>query len=361
MNFTLHLTADCNLNCRYCYETHTRAHMRETTALQAVDLAFSYGHKSVGFSLFGGEPLLERGVIESLCRYAAKRGADAGVRVSYKMTTNGTLLDEPFLRFAEEHSISIALSHDGLLQDAQRVTRDGRGTMRALEPVVDLLLKYQPDAIAMQTVMPSTVRHMAESVEWLYARGFSRINTAIDYRPDAGWDDASMAILKEQYETIADLSERYFDAKRPLLYLNFLSKIAAYLNDRPCIECKLGMRQPSIAPDGSIYPCNQFLNLPDYRMGDVERGIDAQKQREIYLRSLNPEPACEGCAIAVRCRHHCACLNVSLTGHMHEVAPVQCEHERILIPVADALAARLYARKSERFLRYYSEAPEIDA
>lgn len=357
MNFTLHLTADCNLACRYCYETHSRAHMTEETANKAVDLAFSFGHDKNGFSLFGGEPMLERKLIETICRYATEKARAAGTTVRFKMTTNGTLLDEPFLRFANEHNLEIALSHDGLLQDVQRVTRGGSPTMAALEPIIDLLLAYQPKAVAMQTVMPSTVDRMAESVEWLYARGFSRINTAIDYRVDAGWDDGSMAILKTQYERIADLSDAHFDEARPLLYLNFLSKIAAYLNDRPCMECKLGMRQPSVAPDGTIYPCNQFLDNPDYRMGDVDTGIDKEKQRAIYLSSLDPEPDCAGCAIADRCRHHCACLNFSLTGHMHEVAPVQCEHERILIPVADALAARLYERKSARFLLNYRDDP----
>ena len=357
MNFTLHLTADCNLSCRYCYETHSRLHMSEETAKKAVDLAFAYGHEKNGFSLFGGEPMLERGLVESVCRCACEKAKATGAEVRFKMTTNGTLLDEPFLRFANEHNLEIALSHDGLLQDAQRVTRDGKPTMEKLEPIVDLLLKYQPNAVAMQTVMPSTVERMAESVEWLYNRGFSRINTAIDYRKDAGWDDDSMAELERQYAQIADLSEQHFDDARPLLYLNFLSKISAYLNDRPCLECKLGMRQPSVAPDGRIYPCNQFLDDPEYCMGDVERGIDKEKQRAIYRASLDPEPDCEGCAIADRCRHHCACLNFSLTGKMHEVAPVQCEHERILIPIADGLAARLYVRKSARFLKNYEDDP----
>ena len=357
MNFTLHLTADCNLSCRYCYETHTRAHMSEETAKKAVDLAFSFGHAKNGFSLFGGEPMLERRVIESLCRYAAQKAEETGTKVRYKMTTNGTLLDEAFLEFAKKHRIDIALSHDGLLQDVQRVTRDGSPTMKRLEPIIDLLLRYQPNAVAMQTVMPSTVDNMAESVEWLYERGFSRINTAIDYRVNAGWDDDSMAVLKTQYERIADLCDAHFDDDRPLLYLNFLSKIAAYLNDRPCMECKLGMRQPSVAPDGSIYPCNQFLDVAEYRMGDVFSGIDREKQRAIYRASLEPEPDCEGCAIADRCRHHCACLNFSLTGKMHEVAPVQCEHERILIPIADDLAGRLYERKSARFLTNYRDDP----
>ncbi len=331
--------------------------MTEETAKKAVDLAFTFGHDKNGFSLFGGEPMLERGVIETVCRYAVGKAKATGTEMRFKMTTNGTLLDEPFLRFANEHRLDIALSHDGLLQDAQRVTRDGSPTMARLEPIIDLLLSYQPKAVAMQTVMPSTVGRMAESVEWLYERGFSKINTAIDYRPDAGWDDDSMAELERQYARIADLCERHFDDERPLHYLNFLSKISAYLNDRPCLECKLGMRQPSVAPDGRIYPCNQFLDVPEYCMGDVFHGIDREKQRAIYRASLDPEPDCEGCAIADRCRHHCACLNFSLTGKMHEVAPVQCEHERILIPIADGLAERLYEKKSARFLLNYRDDP----
>ena len=357
MNLTLHLTADCNLRCRYCYETHSRARMTEETAKKAVDLAFTFGHEKNGFSLFGGEPMLERATVEAVCRYACEKAEATGTAVRFKMTTNGTLLDEPFLQFANAHGLEIALSHDGLLQDVQRVTRDGSPTRERLEPVIDLLLTYQPNAVAMQTVMPSTVDRMAESIEWLYERGFSRVNTAIDYRKDAGWDDASMENLKTQYERIADLVDARFDGKRPLIYLNFMSKIAAYLNDRPCLECKLGMRQPSVAPDGAVYPCNQFLNLPVFRMGDMENGIDREKQTAIYRMSLAPEPDCDGCAIADRCRHHCACLNFSLTGNMHAVAPVQCEHERILIPVADGLAERLYARGSTRFLLNYRDDP----
>lgn len=355
MNLTLHLTADCNLNCRYCYETHGKAHMTWDTAKRAVDLVFSYGHGTNGLSLFGGEPLLERALAEEICRYAKAEARRRGVSVRFKMTTNGTLLDEPFLRFANAHDLEIALSHDGLLQDRQRLTRDGRPTRARLEPVVDLLLKYQPKAAALQTVTPETVDGMAESVEWLYERGFSRINTAIDYRPGAGWDDGSLAVLQGQYEAVASLMEARFDDQRPLLYLPFLTKISAYLNDRPCLECKLGMRQPSVAEDGGVYPCNQFLYLPEYRMGDVFAGIDREKQRAIYAASLAPEPDCEGCAIEGRCRHHCACLNFSLTGDMHRVAPVQCEHERILIPVADALAARLYEKQSARFLWNYRD------
>ena len=355
MNFTLHLTADCNFNCRYCYEKHTPERMDERVALAACDLMFSFGHNKNGFSFYGGEPLLCRGLIEKVTAYCAERNVERKGRLSYKMTTNGSLLDESFLRLAAENDLEISLSHDGVLQDEQRVFKNGAGSASAVDPKIDLLLRYQPDALAMMTVLPENADRIFDSVKWLHERGFARVNLAIDYRPGSAWDDTSMEELDRQYGLIANYCAEHYDDERPLRFLNFESKIAAYMNDRPCIECRLGVKQPSIAPDGSIYPCNQFLNLPDYRMGDVFSGIDARKQRRIYEESLKPEKSCEGCAIEKRCRHHCSCLNFSMTGDMHEVPPVQCVHEQSVIKNADAMAALLYKRKSPRFMRAYGE------
>ena len=127
------------------------------------------------------------------------------------------------------------------------------------------------------------------------------------------------------------------------------------MNDRPCIECRLGIKQPSIAPDGIIYPCNQFLNVPEYRMGSVFTGIDSKAQKRIYKASLAPENTCVNCAIEKRCRHHCACLNYSITGDMHTVPAVQCVHEQSVIKNADLLGELLYKRNSPRFLRAYGK------
>lgn len=355
MNFTLHLTADCNMACRYCFQEHSPVKMEKATALAACGLLFSFGHRKNGFSLFGGEPLLCRDVIEQALLYCEKLNEKRGGKVSYQMTTNGTLLDENFMKLADRHDIAIAFSHDGLLQDVQRVRRDGTGVMAALEPKIDLLLSHQPNAIAMLTVMPENVGMLAKSVEWLYERGFSRINAAIDYRPNAAWDDDAMDALDGEYAKLADYCAEHYDDIRPIRFLNFESKISAYLEDRRCIECRLGIKQPSVAPDGMIYPCNQFLNLPEYRMGDVWKGIDALAQRRINEASLAQEVSCEGCAIEKRCRHHCSCLNFSLTGDMHVVPAVQCAHEQSVIRNADALAAELYKRKSPRFLRAYGQ------
>lgn len=355
MNLTLHLTADCNFNCRYCYEKHSPARMDEGTALAACELLFSYGHKRNGFSLFGGEPLLCRGVIERVTDYCAERSRQEGSVMSYKMTTNGSLLDESFMQLAREHGIEIALSHDGPLQDEARVFPNGAGSSALLDKKIDLLLSYQPEAVAMLTVESRNVKRLYEAVVWLYERGFSRVNSAIDLRPEAVWRDEEAEELANQYALLADFCAEHYDDERPLRYLNLESKAAAYLNGKPCIECRLGVKQPSVAPDGKIYPCNQFLNDERYLMGSVFSGIDVKAQERIFRASLEKEESCIGCALEDRCRHHCACLNHSMTGDMHTVPPLQCAHEKAVIFAADRMAAQLYKRNSPRFMRVYGK------
>lgn len=355
MNFTLHLTANCNFACEYCYEKHSASSMDEKTALAACELLFSYGHLKNGFSFFGGEPMLSRNIIELVTAYCAEKSARFSGEMRYRMTTNGVLLDKSFMKLANERSIEVALSHDGALQDEQRRDRAGRGTAERLEPIIDLLLEYQPNAIAMMTVARRNASRLAEAAVWLYGRGFSKVNFAIDMRPSVPWDEADIAVLEEQYDELARFSAAHYDDERPLHVLNFESKIAAYLEGRPCIECRLGYKQPSIAPDGTIYPCNQFLNKPGFEMGNVFTGIDKAAQRRIYAASLAKEDSCMGCAIEARCRHHCACLNHSMTGDMHEVPPVQCANEQVLIRAADRMAELLYERRSPRFMKVYGK------
>ncbi|MDO4543923.1 MAG: radical SAM protein [Clostridia bacterium] len=337
MNFTLYLTDDCNFNCKYCSEMHGKNYMSEEVAVKAADLARSLSKSSAGFSFFGGEPLLCRDIIET----AVKRLGGDGLFTSFKLTTNGLLLDEEFLIFAQENNIEIALSHDGISQDKNRVDRAGEGTLAQLESKIDLLLSYQSNAVAMQTVTPQTVGEMASSVDWLYKRGFSRINTAIDCRPQADWDEDGLNLLQREYEKVSYLCADYALSSRPLNYLNFSSKILAYLYDRPCLQCDFAIKQPCIAFDGYIYPCKSFIRDASYRIGNVQNGLNYKKQAELSQYSKLPQ-SCTDCALNTRCRCTCPCLNYTQTGNLNEVSAVQCAHEQMTIKIADNLASVLY-------------------
>ena len=113
MNLTLILTRDCNMACRYCFESHCRAVMPREVIDAAAVLAVKDARARCGFSLFGGEPLMQRDLAEYAVKRLTKLCRRAGIQAGFNMTTNGLLLDEAFLRFADRYNIRIALSWDG--------------------------------------------------------------------------------------------------------------------------------------------------------------------------------------------------------------------------------------------------------
>ena len=124
MNLTLHLTENCNMNCAYCVREKQPLRMSEAVVDAAVDLAFSSG-KNAGLCFFGGEPLLETGLIYRAIRRCMLKTIETGKPAYYKMTTNGTLLTERFLENAHAVRMGIGLSFEGLAQDTCRRFQDG--------------------------------------------------------------------------------------------------------------------------------------------------------------------------------------------------------------------------------------------
>ncbi|MBQ4607849.1 MAG: radical SAM protein, partial [Clostridia bacterium] len=118
MHYTLHLTDRCNLACRYCYVRKGKSDMTADVARRVVDMACDGRHHGIIF--FGGEPLLCMDTIRETVAYGEEKQKRGEGFFHYKVTTNGTLIDEAFLDYAAAHEIFIALSHDGLGQDRGR-------------------------------------------------------------------------------------------------------------------------------------------------------------------------------------------------------------------------------------------------
>ena len=357
MHLTFHITNKCNLRCKYCYVTRGAETMTQKTAFAAVDLAASE-KKPCGLIFFGGEPLVERQLIYDTVGYSQKLKKETGQVFYYKMTTNGTLLDEEFLEFSRNINMMIGFSHDGYAQDDFRLLPDGKGTAEILEEKIPMLLKYQPYAVAMCTVNPETVGKLSSSVEFLFNKGFRYITVSLNYDKSAAWNKKNLSVLESEYKKLAELYIKWTRENLKFYLSCFEMKILSHLRDEKYCEdrCQLGRKQISVAPDGKLYPCVQFVNDKDYEMGDVFSGIDIEKRKIIGQRSSKSPPICEDCAIKNRCNHTCGCLNRQATGNISEVSPVQCAHERILIPIADSIAERLYKEKNSLFIhKHYNE------
>ena len=242
--------------------------------------------------------------------------------------------------------------------DAARVDAAGRGTWERVEPALRLLLAHQPYAPVMMTVSPGTAGSFAESVLWLRDLGVRYLIPSLDHA--AGWTDAAMRVLRRQYRRLARAYVEDHRRGRKFWFAAFDKRIAARIHPELGCSCRLGRRQISVAPDGTLYPCVQFVGHPEWAIGSVEGGIDEERREALFRRNEAPKAACAGCALEGRCHNRCACLNFQTTGGLESVPPVLCEHERFLQPLCDEIAATLYAERNPLFLRqHYNPAFSI--
>jgi len=355
MKMTINLTENCNMACDYCYYRHKGQISANFDMIKAaIDMSVRQ-NESTGICFFGGEPLLEKGLIESTVDYAKSIRQETGHKFFFKITTNGTLLDEPFLQLAKKANMIIAVSHDGLMSAGGR--QYSAATDLSPEKL-KMLLRYQPYAIAMTTVHPHSVDLFADSVAWLFQQGFRYLITSPAHGAHIPWDDKSCDQLQEQYRKLAQLYIKWTKAGKKFFLGAFETKIASHIEGEKYVQhhCHIGKDQISVAADGKIYPCVQFVGNADYCIGDVWQGIDGQRQQALALHRCG-SPLCDKCAISNRCIHTCGCMNSLDTGSADQVSPFQCRHEKMLISIVDKMAEKLYRSKNRRFIaKHYDPA-----
>jgi len=355
MKMTINITEKCNMACEYCYyRKKGHASARFDVIKAAIDMSVRQD-KSTGICFFGGEPLLEKGLIEEAVAYTASIHKETGHKFYHKITTNGTLLDEPFLQLAKKANIAIAVSHDGLMRTGGREYTD---TANLNPEKLQMLLRYQPYAFTLTTVHPFSVNLFSDSVEWLFQQGFRYLITSPAHGAHIPWDEKSCDLLEEQYQKLAQLYTKWTKAGGKFYLGAFETKIASHIEGEKYVQkrCHIGKDQLSVAVDGKIYPCVQFVGDPEYCIGDVWSGVDVKRQTS--LASIHCGASrCDDCAIRNRCIHTCGCMNRLETGSVDQVSPFQCRHEKMLISIVDKMAEKLYRSKNRRFIaKHYDPA-----
>ena len=349
MQLTLHLTDNCNLDCKYCFIKRGPGRMSQEVAFAAVRLGMK-NSKSSGLLFYGGEPLLERELIYEIAAYTKKQQEKTGCKFYYKMTTNGTLLDEEFLKFAQGIGLNIGFSHDGPAQDDCRRFPDKNASALLLEEKIPVLLKYQPYAVGMSVIDPSTVHKAAEIVRFLSDSGFRYITMNLNYDRTAHWTKKHLEILGEEYRKMADMYISWAKAEKKIYLSPFDLKIVSHIKGEGYNRDRrlMAVNQPSVATDGIIYISSRHIGNPDFAIGDVFDGLDRKKQKWLYKQGGIIPDSCGDCVIKQRCNY--------VYDSFGDIAAVQCAHEQLITPIADYAAEKLYSEGDPMFMhKHYND------
>lgn len=336
--------------------------MSEDTALQCVKFIAQISTHNTGIIFFGGEPLLRKDLVIKVIEMCKALQKHDNFYFHYKITTNGMFLDEEFIRFATNSGLIIGISHDGikLAHDRHRKTVFNQGTFDELTSKLDLLLSYQPYSPILMVVNPDTVQYYAESVEYLFNKGVKYLVSSLNYA--GAWTDLHMMELKRQYKLLARLYIEMTLKEKKFYFSPFEVKLATHIqgDDALCHRCLLAQQQFSVAPDGTIYPCVQFVkdsvSNTHFSIGNIKIGFDEVKREKLFQRSQKKAKACRTCALKKRCNNNCSCLNWQSTGSLNEVSPVLCESERLIVPIVDRLGEKLFSQKVPLFIQKHYNA-----
>lgn len=320
-NLTLNVTHSCNLRCRYCYVVNNgqssiaSAFMTEDTAKRAVDFMIQQcpNLSSLRIGFFGGEPLLNFPVIETVIAYANEMAMRKGLpEIEYHVSTNATVLTDDMIEYFKNCNVSFLVSLDGNkeIHDSMRISSYGQGTHQL---VFANLKKLTSDFGKSKVGVSAVVTH-GGSMKSVY-----------DYLSDLNIQKMKFGYVRYTHPTYFTFTQkdkdRYVEdlrsiAKKALekllcgvkpAYSDFESKILQlWKHVRRRYFCPAGIRRFAVAPNGDIYPCGPAAGMTQFKLGDIFTGLDSEQMQQFKARlGINKEAKCLECWARYLCAGGC--------------------------------------------------------
>ncbi len=357
----LHVAHTCNLNCSYCFAAQGKYHgdravMSFEVGKRALDFLVenSGTRRNLEVDFFGGEPLMNFDVVKELVAYARSIEKAHNKNFRFTLTTNGVLIDDDVIDFANREMSNVVLSLDGRkeIHDRLRVDYAGNGSYEKIVPKFQKLVEARGGK---NYYMRGTFTHanpdFTNDVFRMADLGFTELSMEpVVCAPDdpAALTAEDLEIVKKQYELLAEDMLRRDKEGKPITFYHYMLD----LTGGPCIYkrisgCGSGTEYMAVTPWGDLYPCHQFVGEEAYKLGDIYNGVTNDALREQF-RACNAysRPDCKDCWAKLYCSGGCAANAYHATGSIGGVYEPGCELFRkriecaIMIQVAKQLSKR---------------------
>ena len=322
----LQVTQNCNLRCSYCAysgsyynRTHTNKRMRVETALRAVDFFMerSSGIEEVTIGFYGGEPVLEFGLIKQVIDHVEKHYPARKVR--YNFTTNLTLFTDEVIDYVLEKNIQIMISIDGPqpVQDKYRAFVNGKGSYATVMANASRLQEKDPKYF--QTCFTNTVASPGEDYESIREfldhnelfgslhSSFTQVN-GVGLKEEVTYgDEYYRMVRREKFKillfTLGEIdssraSRTFAQEKATILYTNRELMGGGTLHSRkghPGGPCVPGLHRFFVDVDGNFYPCERITEDAAFQVGNLDTGFDLEKVEKIINVGRCTKEECLNC------------------------------------------------------------------
>ena len=336
----LHVAHTCNLNCSYCFASQGKYHgdralMSFEVGKRALDFLIenSGSRTNLEVDFFGGEPLMNWDVVKELVKYARSQEGPCHKNFRFTLTTNGMLIDDDVIDFANKEMSNVVLSLDGRkeVHDRLRVDYAGNGSYDRIVPKFQELVKSRGGKnYYMRGTFTHTNPDFTKDIFHMADLGFTELSMEpVVASPDdpAALTASDIEIVKEQYEILAKEMLRREKEGRPITFYHYMLD----LTEGPCIYkrisgCGSGTEYMAVTPWGDLYPCHQFVGDEKYKLGDIWNGVTNHSLREQF-RSCNAysRSECNDCWAKFYCSGGCAANAYHASGSIQGTYEPGCE------------------------------------
>ncbi|MCR5296437.1 MAG: thioether cross-link-forming SCIFF peptide maturase [Clostridiales bacterium] len=336
----LHVAHTCNLNCAYCFASQGKYHgeravMPFEVGKQALDflVANSGSRKNLEVDFFGGEPLMNWDVVKRLVEYARGIEKESGKHFRFTLTTNGMLIDDDVIDFANREMSNVVLSLDGRkeIHDRCRVDYAGNGSWEKIVPKFQKLVAARGGK---NYYMRGTFTHanpdFLNDIRVMLDLGFNELSmepVVCAAGDPAALTEEDLPIVLKQYEDLARLMLRRSREGKPFTFYHYMLD----LTGGPCIYkrisgCGSGTEYMAVTPWGDLYPCHQFVGEEKFKLGDIWRGVEnTETQAEFADCNVYAREECKDCWARLYCSGGCAANAYHATGSVRGVYKYGCE------------------------------------
>lgn len=354
MELYLILTSDCNLSCSYCYEKECgflrQQGKMDRDMIDEIFEALESGPVTLSdpakVTLFGGEPTVEDDLIPYVTERLEQFESDNDVELRRGIVTNGFEVSDEVLDHLEEHEYNVGISMDGPPQvhNANRRTLGDDDTYEGVRDTAERVLSRDCVTQFETTVTPETLGDytLVEIVEHMRDLGFDQGTVIYDvYGRDFRDEDIEMIREMVQYSLNTLLTDD------PFMLDRVESLYTALVNRRPKRTCIASRGTLAIDPNGIAYPCQPFVEQPEYVVDTLdEDGFDAESFEEYGEHFSDNKrldhPVCQECWARNSCLSRCYFANYADGDDIGEFPGSQCRshqatNEELLKFLADVL------------------------
>ncbi len=351
----IHIAHTCNLNCSYCFASQGKYHgdramMSIEVGKRALDFLVenSGSRHNLEVDFFGGEPLMNFDVVKQMVEYARSIEKKYNKNFRFTLTTNGMLIDDDVIEFANREMSNVVLSLDGRkeIHDRYRVDYTGKGSWETIVPKFQKLVESRGGK---NYYMRGTFTHanpdFLNDIKQMLDLGFTELSmepvVCADDDPSALISE-DLPIVLEQYEKLAELMRERDKAGKPFTFYHYMID----LTGGPCIYkrisgCGSGTEYMAVTPWGDLYPCHQFVGEEKFKLGDIWNGVtNPETVEEFASCNVYARPECHDCWAKLYCSGGCAANAYHSTGSIKGVYKYGCElfKKRMECAIAVAVA-----------------------